>query len=335
MKKTILKTGLFGLVMAGGTSLAAQEAAFTWEGSVEVGVDSTVRADDPNAEVTDTYISAEVAFEAAITDRITAFGGLTLESVTDAEDDRAFEDMGLYISKLGLRFAFGETLVSVGKISPGFAVAWDEAPGLYGTSLAGDYELIEMIGVTVDTPVGSAGGVLSFALFYADDTALSNSIGNKRGRNSVANGGVGNTGKLNNLVLQYTQEFGETTTWIGARHLSAGTDSSSHETGFTAGASHDFSNGFNIIGEIAHFEHADGADDNATYATLGGAYALNDWTFSATATLVDAEDTTDGMIALGVDRAVTETIEVNFGVARFDVGGEKSTAVGLAAVVSF
>lgn len=300
-----------------------------------MGVDSVVRADDPAAEVTDTYISAEVAFEAAITDRITAFGGLSLDSVTDAEDDRAFEDMGLYVSELGLRFSFGETLVSVGKISPVFAVAWDEAPGFYGTSLAEDYELSEMIGVTVDTPVGAAGGTLSFAVFYADDTALSNSIGEKRGRNSTAAGGVGNTGKLNNVALQYAQEFGNTAAWIGARHLSAGVGDTSDETGIVAGASHDFANGYSMIGEVAHFNNAGGADGDATYATVGGAYALNDWTFSATATLVDAADNTDSMFALGVDRAVTETVEVNFGVARFDVGGEKSTALGLAAVISF
>lgn len=335
MKNTILTTGLCGLVMAGGTSLAAQEAAFTWEGSVEVGVDSTVRADDSNAQVTDAYISAEVAFEAAITDRITAFGGLALESVTDVEDDRTFEDMGLYVSELGLRFGFGETVVSVGKISPVFAVAWDQAPGFYGTSLAEDYELSEMIGVTVDTPVGAAGSTLSFAVFYADDTALSNSIGEKRGRNSTAAGGVGNTGKLNNVALQYSQEFGDTTAWVGVRHLSRGVGDTSDETGIVAGASHDSGNGFNMIGEVAHFDNAGGADGNATYATLGGAYALDDWTLSATATLVDTETDTDSMIALGVDRALTESIEVNFGVARFDVGGEKSTTLGLAAVVSF
>lgn len=335
MKTTTLTTGLFGLALAGGTSLAAQEAAFIWEGNVEIGVDSTVRADDPDAELTDAYISAEVAFEAAITDRITAFGGLTLESVTDAQDDRAFEDMGLYVSELGLRFAFAETLVSVGKISPVFAAAWDEAPGLYGTSLAEDYELSEMIGVNVDTPVGTSGGTLSFAAFYADDTALSDSIGNKRGRNSVGAGGVGNTGKLNNIAVQYTQEFSDTTAWIGARYLSAGVGDKSDETGIVAGASHDFGNGFNMIGEVAHFDDAGGAQGNATYATLGGAYALDDWTVSASATLVDTPDNTDNMIALGIDRAVTEIIEVNFGVARFDVGGEKSTAVGLAAVVSF
>ncbi|WP_299024584.1 hypothetical protein [uncultured Sulfitobacter sp.] len=335
MKNKLLTTGLCSIVLAGGTSVAAQEARVTWEGSVEVGVDSTLRADDPTAEVTDAYISAEAAFEAAITDRITAFGGLTLESVTDAGDDRAFEDMGLYISELGLRFGFGDTFVSVGKISPVFAVAWDEAPGFYGTSLAEDYELSEMIGVSIDTPVGTGGGTLSVAIFYADDTALSNSIGHKRGRNTTAAGGVGNTGELNNVALQYSHEFGATTAWIGARHLSAGLGDTSDETGIVAGASREFANGFNMIGEVAHFDGVGGTAGDATYATLGGAYALDDWTFSASATVVDAPDTTDSMIAVGVDRTITENIEVNFGLARFDVGGEKSTSLGLAAVVSF
>jgi hypothetical protein len=335
MKKTILTAGLCSLTMAGGSAAFAQEAGFTWEGSLEIGVDSTVDADDPATELTDTYLTLEAAFEAALTNRVSAFGALTLESVTDPIDDRTFDDLGLYVNELGLRFAFGETMVSAGKISPVFALAWDAAPGFYGTSLVEDYELSEMIGVSVDTPLGNAGGTLSFAAFYADDTFLSDSIGTKRGRNSVANGGVGNTGKLNNVAIQYTQEFGTTTAWIGARHLSEGTGDTSDETGIVAGASHDFGNGFDMIAEVAHFNGAGGIDENATYATLGGAYGMDDWTFSATATVIDTENGTDSMIALGVDRALTETVEVNFGLAHFDVGGEKSTSLGLAAVISF
>jgi hypothetical protein len=335
MKKTTLTLGLCSLWLAGGTAAFAQESRFTWEGSLEVGVDSTVDADDSSAELSDTYLTLEAAFEAALTDRISVFGELTLESVTDAEDDRAFEDLGLYLNQLGLRFAFGETFVSVGKISPVFAVAWDAAPGYYGTTLAEDYELSEMIGVSVDTPVSAAGGTLSFAAFYADDTALSDSLGHKRGRNSVDAGGVGNTGKLNNFAIQYTQTFGDTEAWVGARHLSAGTGDESDETGIVAGLTHDFGNGFDMIGEVAHFNGAGGADADATYVTFGGAYGVDDWTFSAVATLIDSDEDTDSMLALGVDRAINEQLEVNFGVARFDVGGEKSTSVGVAAVLSF
>jgi hypothetical protein len=51
--------------------------------------------------------------------------------------------------------------------------------------------------------------------------------------------------------------------------------------------------------------------------------------------VIDTDEDTDSMLTLGVDRAINEQLEVNFGVARFDVGGEKSTAVGLSAVLSF
>lgn len=335
MKNQTQLAGLCSLALLGGQAALAQDARFTWEGSVEVGVDSTVRSDDPTAEFSDTYLSLEAAFEAALTDRITAFGGVTLESMTDATDDRSFDDLGLYISELGLRFDFGETFVSAGKVSPVFGVAWDAAPGYYGTSLAEDYELSEMIGVTVDTPLGTDGKV-TFALFYADDTFLSDSIGNRRGRNSVAAGGVGNTGKLNNIALQFSREFGGTTAWVGARHLSAGAGDVSNETGVVAGLTHTFGNGWDMIGEVAHFNGAGGTTADATYTTLGASYALDQWTFSGTGTMVNTTGASnDTMVALGVDRQVTDRTEINFGLARFDVGGVQSTAVGLAAVVSF
>lgn len=335
MKKQTHLAGLCGLAMLCGHAAQAQDAGFTWEAEIEIGVDSTVSSDDPTAEFSDLYLSIEAAFEAAITDRITAFGGLTLESVTDPTDDRSFDDLGLYVNELGLRFGFGETLVSVGKLSPVFGMAWDDAPGYYGTSLSGDYELAEMIGLTVDTPLG-ADGTLSLAVFYADNSVLSDSIGNRRGRNSVAAGGVGNTGKLNNIALQFSREFGATTAWVGARHLAAGTGDVSDENGVVAGLAHDFGNGWDMIGEMAHFSGAGGTTADATYSTLGATYVLDQWSFSGTGTVVNTSGAgRDKMLALGIDRQITDNSEINFGLARFDVGGVKSTAVGLAAVVSF
>ncbi|MBW4963586.1 hypothetical protein [Sulfitobacter sp. CW3] len=335
MKTTVFVAALCAVSITGATAVSAQETGFEWEGTAEIGVDSTLSSDDASAELTDTYVTISAAFEAALTNRITAFGGLTFESVSDAVESRQLDDLGLYVSELGLRFDLGGATVSAGKISPVFGVAWDAAPGFYGTSLAEDYELAEMIGLTAETTLASTGGVLSFAVFYADDTGLSNSVGTKRGRNSVAAGGVGNTSKLNNFAIQYTQEFGATTGWVGARQLSAGTGDVSDENSIIAGLAHDFGNGFDTIFEVAHFSGAGGKDENATYATLGGAYGLGDWTFSSTGTLVDTQSGTDSMIAPGVDRALTENSEINFGLARFDVDGVKSTSAGLAAVVSF
>lgn len=334
MKPTLVITTASTFLLGAGQYVYAQESGFSWEGELEIGVDSTFDADDPAAEITDTYLSLELAFEAALSDRLSAFGGLTLESVLDATDDRTFDDIGLYFSELGLRYSMGETQVSLGKISPVFAVAWDAAPGFFGTSLAEDYELSEMIGVAGETPLGA--GTVSFAVFYADDTGLSDSVGTKRGRTSLSDGGVGNTGKLDNVALQYTQDFGDTTAWVGARHLSAGEGDVSDETGVVAGLRHDFGNGFDAIGEVAHFHGAGGTEDTATYMTVGAAYGLDDWTFSAAATVIDNSGAaTDSLVTIGVDRAITDTFEVSFGLARFDVGGEQSSAIGLSGILTF
>lgn len=335
MKKTIVLAGLSCLPIALGQAAAAEISGFRWGATIEVGVDSVVRADDAAAELTDTYLSADAAFELDLSDRVMLFGALTVESVTDASETRNFEDMGAYVSEFGLRFDLGrDAFMSVGKISPVYGVAWDAAPGFYGTSLAEDYELSEMVGATVDAPL--AGGTLSAAVFYADDTFLSDSIGDRRGRNSAAAGGVGNTGKVNNAAIQWQKEYGNTVTWIGARHLKAGAGDLSDENGIVAGASHDFGGGIDGLFEVAHFNGAGGANTDATYATLGGSYATGPWTVSATYTGVDQEaGTYDNMIALGADYAFANDMELNLGVAQFDVGGEDSTALGIALIIPF
>ena len=335
MKITELAIGT-ALAALAAASVSAQESGFTWGGTLELGVDSTVSSDDPTAEIADTYGTVETAFEAAITDRITLFGGVTLESVTDPIGSRQFDDIGLYVGELGLRFNLAPAILSVGKISPTFAIAWDETPGFYGTSLAEDYELSEVIGASLDYALGDTGGTLSIAIFYADDTVLSDSLGTKRGRNTTAAGGAGNTGKLNNIAVQWTQEMGQTTYWVGARHLSAGVGDASDENGAVAGLTHDFSNGFEMIGEIAHFNGFGGTGGDATYATLGGSYAQGDWSYSASVTEIDTSASgTDHLVSLGIDYAFANGIEVGGGVGFFSVGGVKSQTLGAAIVIPF
>lgn len=326
---------LGGLMLTSGqAALAQEEGPFTWEGSIEIGVDSVVDSTDSQAEVTDLYLEGELAFEAALGANVAFFGGLTMESMTGPVDDRAFEDIGIYVSELGLRFSFADTSVSAGKISPVFAHAWDAAPGFYGTTLAEDYELAEMVGVSVETPLGSGGGTLSFAGFYLDNTFLSDSIIEERGQNSTSLGGAGNTGELDNFAIQWDQEFGGTDVWVGARFLSRGMGDISDETGVVAGLNHDFDNGIGMLGEVAYFDGFAGTGADATYVTLGGTYEVGEWTFSASGTAIENSATgRDHMFTLGADRVLVKDIELSLGLARFDVAGENATAAGAAIVI--
>lgn len=46
--------------------------------------------------------------------------------------------------------------MQTGKLNPGFGIAWDKAPGIYGTDLAEDYEISERISVFGTRQVGAS-----------------------------------------------------------------------------------------------------------------------------------------------------------------------------------
>ena len=264
-------------LLASGTPLFAQDsAAFTWEGEIEIGNDSVYSSDVSANEISDTYGIVDLVGELALGAGVSVFAELVAESVTGATADRAFDDIGVYLAEFGLQFGVGPATVRLGKIHPSFGTAWDEAAGFYGATLAEDYELAEQIGVTADIPLGDNGGVLSAGLFFADTTVLSRSAGFDRGRNTTAAGGAGNTGRPDNVTLQWAQGVGNTSFKLGGRFLSAGTGDVSDETGFVGSVGHVFDNGLGLFAEAAAFDGFGGTTDNATYVTLNAVYGIGD-----------------------------------------------------------
>lgn len=317
-----------------GSNFAREEAgsAFSWELSLEIGLDEVYSSNTPGNEIRDVYATGEAAGEVAIGDNIAFFAGLTWESITGPTADRTFEDMGLYIDSIGLQFEFANATFQVGKVAPVFGNAWDSVAGLYATSLAEDYELAEMIGGLADVDMGN-GHTLSFGIFFADTSVLSESAGFNRGRNTTAAGGAGNTGKLNNATLQWSKEMGDTYFHVGARHLSAGTGDLSDETGIVAGIGHSFTPSgvpLDIFAEFASFDGFGGTTDDATYATLNAAYAIGDLTLSGTYAVRDvtsAGKTT--LFSIGAEYPITDNILIGGALARVDDAGVKDDLIGL------
>jgi len=336
MKNTHLLAGAAGAcLLASGAPLLAQDSSrFSYELEVEIGVDSVVSSDVAANELTDVYLSADAALEFAISNTVTAFMGLTLESVIDPTADRTFEDLGLYVGELGLAFNLGNTTLSFGKISPAFGTAWDTAPGFYGTSYAEDYELSEMIGFMAELELGQ--GTLTASAFYADDTALSNSWGTRRGRNTTAAGGAGNTGKLDNFALQYDVEFGDTTLHAGARYLSKGTGDADDERGFSLGVSHAINDTLDVMAEVASFDGFGGSTDDAVYATVGLSLAQGPITYNAAFSRRDITSTgIDNMFSLGLDYEMKNGATLTAGYGFADEDGTESHMLGLAVVIPF
>ena len=336
-----MKRKIGAAMLAGASTFAAagadaeEQKRFTWEGTLEIGVDAVVKSDTPGADVSDTYLTLDVWGEFALAERVALFWALTAESQTAAVKDRAFEDIGLYVGELGVRFQLEAATVTLGKFHPNFGIAWDVGPGWYGTSIAEDYELSEQIGGSVDLDLGND-ATLSFAVFYADDTKLSDSWGFHRGRNTVANGGAGNTGKLNNVALHFEKEFGSTKLTASARLLSASPTDVEDEKGFALGIVQGFDNGMELVGEVAHFTGFGGTTDDADYATLGVNYYVNDWTWSASYSQRDITSTgKDKMFSIGVDKVFKNGWDLGVGIARYDAAGLKDTLVGFSVVIPF
>lgn len=320
------------LLASGHTALAQDANPIQFEAELEFGIDSVFKSDVAGDELTDIYGALNVGLEFALTQRVAFFTALTFETVTDPTGSRAFEDMGLYVGEIGLAFDLGNVDVKAGKISPAFGIAWDATPGLYGAAIAEDYELAEMIGATAETTVG--GGTLSLALFYADNTLFSGSMGTNRGRNTTAAGGAGNTGKLNNVALQWSKEFGKTTYTFGARHLSAGLGDAKDESGLSFGVVHALNENVEIIGEVVGFTGYGGTTDKATYATLGASFGNGPITYSGAVSYRDVTSAgSTSMVSVGLDYEFDNGITIGTGYAYANDAGSGSHALGMNLVI--
>ena len=307
----------------------AQDTGFAWELEVELGNEQTYDSDDPANEIRDTF--ATVTFGAAYTfsNGVELFSTLVGESVTDPVADRSFDDLGLYVEELGVRFGAGPATFTLGKTAPAFGSAWDNAAGYFGDALAGDYELVEQISLLADIAVGET-GTLSFGVFYAEETNLSRSIGFDRGRNDSAAGGAGNTGQFDNVAVQWTQDLGDTYYHVGARFLSAGAGDLDDETGVVAGLGHSLDTGIDLFAELAVFQNFGGGADDATFATLNAAYGLGQLTLSGTYARrdLDTGGVTD-LISVGADYEVMNGLVIGGALAHVDNAGVSDQVLGV------
>lgn len=324
------------LVVSGVATQAVAQDAFEWEGELELGVEAVVSSDTAGNEITDGYGVLELGGSLSFGANGSGFFTIVGESVEDPTDDRLLEDIGFYVEEIGVAFDLGTaTSIAIGKVNPSFGRTFDDAGGLFADTVAGDYELTEQIGVFVESEL-TTDGTLSFGVFYADDTFLSRSIGTDRGRNSSDAGGAGNTGRLDNVALTWTQEYKNNTFQIGARHLSAGTGDAHDETGLVASVSHDFSDQFYVFAEAAHFSNFGGGADDATYLTLNAGYTMDNWAFSGTLARrdLDGGGETD-VISVSAEYEFDNGNVLGTGLAFVDDGGNKETLFGVNLIVPF
>lgn len=281
------------------------------EVTIEVEHDNVFKADDADAETSDTYTSSSLGVGFYFSPVFSVHANLTFEPVLDPGpgQDRFFGDHGLYADELYAKFTFGAAEVTAGKIHPAFGKAWDDTPGLFGTDLAEDYEISERIGVGFSlTREHTAVGKMTFqaSTFFTDTTFLSDSAFTSRGQTDKDDGGLGNTESPESFTLAVDGEdipgLPGVSYTLGFVHQAAGENDRDDQNGFLIGLAkeHSFNNvKLEWIGEAAWFNYGgdlyDTGDpaqfvDHLWYLTLGAQATFNDaYRLSAAYTARNAE----------------------------------------------
>jgi hypothetical protein len=274
------------------------------EGSLALGYEKFVHSGDPDARVSDVFTTIESEIAINLSPHAGLGAVLVYEPVIEPGpgEDRFFGDHGLFAEELYAGVDIGKATLQIGKIAPMFGWAADDAPGLYGGDLPGEYELVEEIGINArislsEAPASSEGTTVEHALhaavFTADTTFLSDSLFTSRGRLEISDGGVGNTGFPQSFAIAYTvqtrdadDELAGPSLQAAMRRLAPGEGDTHGEWGFLGAFEDQLSLGRGValspIAEAAYLIQADGEAEPGWAVLIGAELAKGPWRGSST-----------------------------------------------------
>lgn len=198
-------------------------------------------------------------------------------------EKRAFQDLGIAIKELGLRYRGEGWMLEAGKIHPVFGSAYDTAPGQFGDDYGKQYEIEQLwgAGFGYDLIEGSpllGDATLYGSLFMTDRSRLAHAAFADRRVASYADGGPANTRWPESFTLAIEGGDGSLTPGLsynlGLIRRAGGEGDRRDEWGFVAGVTQkvalDADWGLYLMGEIAHFNHFEAGPDDVTFISLGG-----------------------------------------------------------------
>ena len=352
MPRLRLPTLALFLLTLGGHALAQDKAAetgktITGEVLFELQNDWAARPDDPANERNDTYLTIEATIEARLATSLKLLSQVTVEPVLDPKpgNDRFFWDEGAYLEQIYLEYSLGNFAFRGGKFGQKFGIAWDAAPGIWGTDFAEDYELAEQIGVAADFDFGSEAmgkHVVTVGTFFADTTFLSESAFTNRGRTHHSDGGAGNTEGFSNVSIAL--EGGDIPALPGVGYHIAYTSRDSDaagettETSLTGALRYAFKLG--PIGVEPLMEYATFSDRNgvpgtdADYLTTAVMFTYGQWNvaLSRTGRTTETEgmdDIKDSLAQVTLGYAFASGINVNAGYRQTEESGVANNTLGV------
>jgi hypothetical protein len=98
------------------------------------------------------YATVEPEITVNLSDTFRLFGHFVYEPVQDPIENRlnVLRSEGLYAEELYAGLTVGQVKFELGKINPMFGVATDEAPGIYGSDFASNYDFKGALGLAAN-----------------------------------------------------------------------------------------------------------------------------------------------------------------------------------------
>lgn len=287
----------------------------TGEIAFELENDATVASEDPDGEINDLYAAIEPSVTVHFTPEfsLTALGVFEAVRDPDPGDDRYLDGHGLYLEELHLDYETERFSLIGGKFAPNFGKAWDEAPGVFGTGIAEDYELSERIGFGGGVNFGSGAmgeHTLSASLFFLDTSPLSDATITSRPRNFKSDGGPSNTESPKSFAVALDGALpGPTdlTYHLAFVNQAEGEGDTADERGLAVALSRPFKAGdveFTPLVEFVHLWNADAVEDQSRdYITVALGVGWQSWNAAAVYTrrdsdFVGSEDMNDSLFQL-------------------------------------
>jgi hypothetical protein len=263
-----------------------------YEGTLELNA-AWLRSSDENlSDSFEIYPKNELELHVKPIEDFTLNAKLVTEPVIDKEpgSNRFLQDVGTFVEDLYAQHDLGEASVFGGKFHPAFGRAWDITPGLHGTDLAEDYELVERVGGDGKYGFEAAGfdNSVEASIFTKDRTFLGRSLFTEREQVTLSDGGAGNTRGVSSVALSLTgcrgadsdacYEDGVFGYQAAMLYQKSGMGDDNSEFGILGGFNQTISLSeeakVRLFAEAAYFVNFDGGPDDALFLTGSGEYDL-------------------------------------------------------------
>ena len=321
------------------------------EGSIPIEIqnDWDYDSNDPGSERNNLFTKTEPAATIHLAPGLSLFVHAVLEQVTAANpgEDRVFENQGLFIEDLYLAYEGDWFALKGGKFTPNFGIAWDKAPGIYGTDFAeAGYEFAERIGIGASAKFKHqrfGAHRLSASTFFLDTSALAQTVLQGRGTKGLADGGVSNTEDFSSFAIALDGEdiaalpgFGYHLAYIRQRQ---GRGNDADETGFAIAATHvlKFGDGFELtpLLEYVRLDDAEGTkDQDRDFLTVAGRVTWRGWNVAVSYTGRDTDSpigtsVDDDNLQISAGHAFESGFTIDLGWRHVDESGVRTDGIGI------